>query len=87
MDAQNAWIKLLAFFQSQNPDGIHAYVGGNVFEEDEPKSSDHQWVGLKGINFVTKTRFPPFHPITIEGYVTGKTAVARPMLEEEGQES
>ena len=35
---------------------------------------------------MTKTRFPPFHPITIEGSVTGKSAVARPMLEE-GKES
>ena len=87
MEAQNAWIKLPSFCHSQKLEGIHAYDGGSVFEEDEPKSSDHQWVGLKGINFVTKTRFPPFHPITIEGYVTGKTAVARPMLEEEGQES
>ena len=87
MDAQNAWIKLPALFQSQNIEGIHAYVGGNVFEEDEPKSSVHQWVGLKGRKFVTKTRFPPFQTITIEGSITGKTAVERPMLEEKGQDS
>ena len=36
---------------------------------------------------MTKTRFSPFQPITIKGSVTGKTIVARPMLEEEGQDS
>ena len=86
MDTQNSWIKLPAFCHSQNIEGIHAYVGGNVFEEDEPKASGHQWAGLKGRKFVTKTRFPLFQPITIEGSVTGKAAVARPMLEE-SQES
>ena len=42
MEAQNAWIKLPAFFQSQKLEGIHAYVGGNVFKEYEPKASGHQ---------------------------------------------
>ena len=82
MDAQNAWIKLPTFYQSQKLEGIHAYVGGNVFEEDEPKTNGHQWAGLKGINFVTQTRFPPFQSITIEGSIIGKIAVVIPMLEE-----
>ena len=86
MEASNAWFKLLAFYKSETMEGIQAFVGGEIFEEEESKHQ-HTWQGTKGKLYKTITHFSPFNPLVFKGFGTGEMAIASPMLEEDGADS
>ena len=86
MEASNAWVKHPAFCKSKTLQVIQAFVGGEIFKEEESK---HQqtWQGTKGKIYKTITHFPPFNPLVYKGSGTRKMVIARPMLQEEGDDS
>ena len=86
MEACNAWVKLHAFCKSETLQGIQAFAGGEIFEEEESKHQ-HTWQGTKGKFYKTITHFSPFNPLVFKGSGTGKMAIARRRIEEEGDDS
>ena len=76
MEASNAWFKLLPFCKYETLQGIQAFVGGEIFKEEESKHQ-HTWQGTKGKFYKTITHFPPFNPLVFKGSSTGKMAIGR----------
>ena len=82
MEAYNAWVKFPTFCKFETLQGIQAFVGGEIFQEEE-SGHQHTWEGTKGKIYKTRTHFPPFNPLVVKGFGTGKMDIVGPMLEEE----